>query len=403
MSKGALIIGKPTLENCDNGNCRLCCDLNFNQKKVYTVWYEFDGGLRDYICVEVIDGILVNLLLYAMEHDYDIESEEAVSDDLYLNLTSYLIPAISKNVPKYHKIAIYAPTVNIKFPSKNAVGASLSGGVDSFYTLLKHCDQAEKEFNITHLTFFNAGASGAMGGKEARERYHQRIDWIRNVADEMQMKLVCVDTNINEFLRQAHEPTNTFRTLAIPLLLQKLFSKYYFASSYEFDQFKFLETDTSFYDILNMSCLSTKNLRFYLDGAEASRSKKLQFISNYPITYDKLNVCVADAHNCGKCDKCRRTMLGLYGLHKLDLYKNTFDVDYFKAHKHEYFKVMLALRKWKAVPVRQEWEEIYQLVKREVTVSDRISGYLTLAYRVLRRKIYRTDFGKKIYERYFKK
>lgn len=35
----------------------------------------------------------------------------------------------------------------------------------------------------------------------------------------------------------------------------------------------------------------------------------------------------------------------------------------------------------------------------EVTLSDRIFGYGVLIYRIIRRKVYRTDFGKKLYKK----
>lgn len=402
MKNKVLKIGKPYVVDYDENCARLCAELFLDGEKVYDVWYEADKKYKDYLCYERADGFVVTLLLYAMEHSYDIVCDQCMSSELYYSLTTYLIPAIAKNVKKYHRIKIKASTTSELLPSAHAVGASVSGGVDSFYTLLKHYNKDKKEFNVTHLAFFNAGASGAKGGDLARERYKERIEWIKGVSDELKLDMVCVDTNINEFLLQPHEPTHTFRTLAIPLMMQKLFSKYYFASGFEYDQFEFAEAAIARYDMLNVQNLSTPNLKFYLSGAEASRNKKLEYISNHPITYDKLNVCVAEAHNCGKCDKCIRTMLELYGLKKLDLYKETFDVDYFYKHKSDYFKVMLALKNWKTNPVHKDWEEVYQLVKNDVTIPNRISGEINLAYRILRRKIYSTDFGKKFYDEHLK-
>lgn len=273
------------------------------------------------------------------------------------------------------------------------------GGVDSFYTLLKNVNRKEKTFSITHVTFFNAGASGPRGGDWARERYRDRIAWIQGVASEYDLKMVCVDTNINEFLNQDHEPTNTFRTLAIPLILEKLFAKYYFASSYEFEKFRFVYMDTAYYDLLNLPCISTESTTFYLDGAETSRCGKLEFIASNKTVQEKLNVCTAEVHNCGKCDKCRRTILGLYAVGCLDQFKDSFDIDYFYKHKHEFFRVMCALRRWNECAVKHEWNEIYQKIRQEVTLIDEIGGFGVLLYRIVRRKVYKTSWGKKLYKR----
>ena len=105
-------------------------------------------------------------------------------------------------------------------------------------------------------------------------RYKQRIDWIQSVADELEKPLVCVDTSANEFLKQNHEQTHTFRTLSIPLAMQKLFSKYYFSSGIPFKNFEFAKLDTATYDLLNVQCISTDNLTFYSSGGEVKRLEK---------------------------------------------------------------------------------------------------------------------------------
>ena len=38
-------------------------------------------------------------------------------------------------------------------------------------------DLKEKEFNITHLTFFNAGSNGKFGGEETRNLYNKRKEY----------------------------------------------------------------------------------------------------------------------------------------------------------------------------------------------------------------------------------
>lgn len=401
MNNKVLVIGRPWIEdNPSNGCSRLCIELFESDKHVYTVWYEVFKEYKSFLTTERIDGIIVNLMLYAMEHGYDLKSEVPISEALHYKLTNYLIPSISSHIAPYMPIEIDAPFDGTILPSANAVGASLSGGVDSFYTLLKNIGCQEKSFNITHVTFFNAGASGAHGGDWARERYRRRIEWIQEVALQYNLRMVCVDTNINEFLQQDHEPTNTFRTLAIPLILEKLFSKYYFASSYQFENFRFAYMDTAYYDLLNLPCISTENLTFLLDGAEASRCNKLKFIAQERTVQEKLNVCTAEVHNCGKCDKCRRTILGLYAVGALDKFNNAFDIEYFYKNKHTYFRVMCALRRWRECTVRHEWNEIYQILKKEVTIFDELGGVVVLAYRIARRKIFRTVFGKKLYSRF---
>lgn len=395
MAKDVLYIGKPYIENLtDQRKTRICVSIRQGESE-YVLWYEVDDVYGPYLCTERADGFVVNLLLYAMEHGLDIECDQCMTERLYYQLVEYLIPCISKNTRKYHAISIKAALDESPINSAHAVGASLSGGVDSFYTLLRHIKRKEKSLNITHLTFFNAGASGEYGGDDARERYQERINWIKAVAEELGKELLCVDTNANEYIKQNHEATHTFRTLAIPLILQKLFSRYYFASGFPFQSFVFRDDDTACYDLLNVQCLSTDTLTFYSSGGEATRLDKLRYISEFPITYNRLNVCVADAVNCSRCEKCARTMVGLYAIGKLDLYKNVFDLDYFEKHKHKYLSDSIKYLK------SHDWPESYALLKEshKLSIFDYCMGIPKLIFYEGRKAIAKNTLAKAIYHK----
>ena len=149
------------------------------------------------------------------------------------------------------------------------------------------------------------------GGGGARKTFHKRLNYLIDISQEYNLKVVDVDTNINEFLMQIQEKTHTFRTLSTILALQKLFKIYYYGSGLPFYKFHFEEHDPAYYDLLNMVCLSTDNISFYSSGGETTRLGKLKEISTNNIAHEYLNVCIAGGiPNCGKCEKCRRTMMG---------------------------------------------------------------------------------------------
>lgn len=371
-----LKVGRPYIEtDVYERVVRLCAKLYVDNEEVYTMWYKVDEAYGKYFCPERSDAFVVSLLLYAMEHEFDIESEQKMSERLHYQLMEYLIPCIANNISKYKAITINAETTSEKMTNDGAVGASISGGVDSFYTLLRHLEREEKMYNITHLTFFNVGASGDYGGEEARKKYESRILWIEDVVDQVGKNLICVDSNVSEFLMQRHVATHTFRTLAIPLALQKLFSKYYFSSGYDFSKFMYTEKGTAQYDLLSVQCLSTDCLTFYSSGGETTRLGKIKYISNFPITYQYLNVCGSEATNCSRCEKCERTMLELYSIDKLDNYKTVFDVDYFYKHKRKYLSDVIVNRNC------HDWLEIFQTLKvqRVITWGD----YAYAAFKML--------------------
>lgn len=353
------------------GKSRLVYDLicESNDKfPQYSLFYQVDNEYEDFLTYEVADSCVVCLLLYAMQHNLAIVSKVPISERLHKQLTEYLIPAISQNIKMYYQIDILAEKVNLHYDN-NAVGAGLSCGVDSFYSILKNLKHGkESGLNITHLCFFNAGATGMFGGEEARCVFEERGQNFKGVADKLGCKLLMCDSNMNEFLHQEHEMTHTFRTLSIPLALQKLFHLYYFASSYEYNCFKFSSFDTSYYDILTLPSLSNQNIRFELVGGETTRQGKVSYISEFPVTYDALNVCINGVTNCCTCRKCRRTMLNLYLAGKIDEYRSAFNVDWFYANKKKLIRWSL-MNFW-----RVDMPEIIRLLRNrgEIRVADYI-------------------------------
>ena len=385
-----IIIDKSYVEN-RGGVSRLVFDLTCESNDKfpqYSLFYQVDNEYKEFLTYEVADSCIVCLLLYAMQHGFDIVSKVPISERLHKQLTEYLIPAISRNIKIYHQIDIKADKVNFFFNS-DAVGAGLSCGVDSFYSILKNLKHGqESELNITHLCFFNAGATGMFGGEEARCIFEERGKSFRNVADKIGCKFLICDSNMNEFLHQEHEMTHTFRTLSIPLALQKLFHLYYFASSYEYNCFKFSSFDTSYYDILTLPNLSNQNIRFELVGGETTRQGKVSYISEFPVTYNALNVCINGITNCCTCRKCRRTMLNLYLAGKLDKYESVFNVNWFYANKRKLIRWAL-MNFW-----RVDLPEIIRLlrIRKEINATDYIISAVQFPVSLIKQIIGKINF-----------
>ncbi|MBQ8234473.1 MAG: hypothetical protein IJZ36_02675 [Bacilli bacterium] len=317
-----LIINEPHIKNN-----RLISNIKYGNKQ-YDMYFEVEKKYTKYLS-NTSNAFLVALLPFIIKHEYDVIVKGDISSKLYYQLNNYLIPLLCREFKK-KKINIKCNLTNIKYESKG-VGASISCGVDSFYTLLKH--KNIKDYSITHLTFFNAGSNGENGGEEARKLYYERLKPIKKFCEEQNYELVTVDTNMNELIQMDHEMTHTFRTLSCVFALEKLFGKYYFASGLNFNNSHIDEEDTAYYDILNVHCLSNENIDFYCSGLETTRMEKIKFISQFSETYNWLNVCIMKENNCGHCNKCIRTMTALDSINKLENYKNVFDIEEYKKNK----------------------------------------------------------------------
>ena len=95
-----------------------------------------------------------------------------------------------------------------------------------------------------------------------------------------------------------------------------------------------------------------------------SRMTKLKKVVKYAPSYKYLNVCLEDGDNCGKCEKCVRTLLGIDALGALDNYAEVFDIDYYRKHKKWYLQQMLI----QMVHNKHDYFEIYNYKKKDMSL-----------------------------------
>ena len=321
-----LVINKPKIYKN-----KVSSKIEYDNKE-YELFFSVDDEYANYLCDESANAFLIALIPFIVKNNYNVEVRAPISSQLYYQITNYLLPLLCQEFNK-KEIKIVCQLTDEKFES-NGVGASISCGVDSFYTLFKHKNTLDQKYEITHVCFFNAGSNGEYGGEKARKLYNERILHIKEFCKEQNYKLVTVDSNMNELIKMNHEKRHTFTTLSCVYVLEKLFNKYYFASGLGFNGSHISEEDTAFYDILNVHCLSNENIQFYCSGIETTRMKNVEFISQYSETYNWLNVCIKDQwENCCKCHKCIRTMTALDSIGKLENYRQVFDINYYKINR----------------------------------------------------------------------
>lgn len=310
------------------------------------LWFSTTKEFGSYLCHERGDAFLVAMLHYAMKRGEDIRVLAPISERLYYALTKHFIKVIAEMFPGYHHIRIICDIDSGNLENAGGVGTGLSCGIDSFCTVAEHTDEScPAGYKLTHLTFFNVGASGDYGGDQARDLFKKRIEAVRPCANELNLPLVTLDSNISEILEMNFVPTHTYRNVAAALALQKLFKTYYYSSGYSLRNFEINYSDASYYDAYSLNMFSTNELEFFPSGEIYSRVEKTEIVSNYPLSYKYLNVCVAAETNCSRCHKCQRTLVTLDLLGKLDLYRGVFDMDDYQQYRSKYFGKVLSGRK----------------------------------------------------------
>jgi hypothetical protein len=183
-----------------------------------------------------------------------------------------------------------------------AKGVSLffSGGVDCFYSLIKHRDEIE---NLVLIHGFDVPLADT-------KTFDLTEAQARDVARLFGKRLIIARTNV--FWEQSSIPCDWglyygAALAAVAYALAPNHGKIYIGSSFSYED---LHPDGS-HPLLD-PLWSTEGLQIVHDNPE-SRINKLRVLAQYPEVLARLRVCWENQgnYNCGLCEKCVRTMLGL--------------------------------------------------------------------------------------------
>ena len=186
-----------------------------------------------------------------------------------------------------------------------ASGVSLffSGGVDSFYSLIKHQDEVE---NLVLVHGFDVPLADTKAFAPVETQ-------ARDVARLFGKRLIVVRTNPHFEQPSVPGGWNMYHGPALAAVAHALapnHKKIYIASSYSYADLH----PWGSHPLLD-PLWSSESIQIVHDGGE-TRMDKLRLLVQYPEVLVRLRVCWENPgnYNCGLCEKCVRTMLGLYAL-----------------------------------------------------------------------------------------
>jgi lipid II:glycine glycyltransferase (peptidoglycan interpeptide bridge formation enzyme) len=199
------------------------------------------------------------------------------------------------------RIPIFAEARNGSDEQAAGVGCFFSGGVDSFYTLLKNRDK------VTHLIFVH-GFDIDLTNDSLRKRASNAA---REVARELGKSLIEVKTNLRSFSDQVVDwrQYHGAALASVGLLFQHMFREVLIPGTFTYADL----SPWGSHPLLD-PLWSTDQMKFMHDGGEATRVEKAAYISRYEVAMRWLRVCWMNpdlAYNCGQCGKCLLTMAAL--------------------------------------------------------------------------------------------
>jgi len=174
--------------------------------------------------------------------------------------------------------------------------------VDSYFTILKRLEE------ITTLILVH-GFDVPLDQVELREKIAQRI---RQAAAELGKPLIEVETNLRAMSDPyACWPTHEFGAAlaSVAQLLAPQFHRVYIPASLSYRDLG----PCGSHPLID-PLWSTEEVEVVLDGAESHRLLKVEKIAANETVLKSLRVCwenPAGEYNCGRCEKCLRTMIEL--------------------------------------------------------------------------------------------
>ena len=194
------------------------------------------------------------------------------------------------------------------------VASFFSGGVDSFFTALRHGASSASATRVDSLIF----VSGFDIPLSSERAWNTALSGNRQVAAALGMSLIPVATNLRDtqfaktnWTRLSHGPALT----GVAQALGGAFQTVLIPSSASYRDLRpwgsHPETDVLF---------TSERVRIVHDGAESRRAEKTEYIAQSELALRHLRICYhsADGRNCGTCKRCYRTMLALEALGALD-------------------------------------------------------------------------------------
>jgi hypothetical protein len=313
---GAILASGLSLERV-NGRERLSGQVSIGGAPPLPVWVE---GARLGSQKPAWDPFVPALALLGTARGLDVRIEGDVSPEL--------IRGAGKAAHIWSGWSVQLGRGPLRSPSIVASGAPsravrhqgaavfFSAGVDSFYSLL------------TNLRRYGAGDVRRPGTLilihgldipldntalfDASERA------VRQVAGVFGLDVLVVGTNVRALLTGidwavfSHEPC----MMAAALALAGRIDAVYVPSAYGADELK----PNAVHPLVD-PLWSTETVDIVHHGLDASRGEKVAAIAASPVAMGHLRVCwenPGNAYNCGRCEKCFRTMLDLWGAGALE-------------------------------------------------------------------------------------
>lgn len=251
------------------------------------------------------DPFVAALLHLAMARREGLRVEGRVSPRLLRSLPT-IMDIYQAWKPELARVDVVATDVATPRAAGTSCGLFFSGGVDSFYSLLKN-DAGGGE-RVSHLVL----VFGFDVKLHNRALFEQIAARAAEVAQRAGKQLVIVETNVRS-LSDGIASWDLYHggpMAGVALALGGLWHRVLVASTYAYQELH----PWGSHPLVDPRW-STERVTVVHDGCEATRLQKVRRLSASDLALTSLRVCWNNQgaeYNCGRCEKCLRTMIALH-------------------------------------------------------------------------------------------
>lgn len=266
----------------------------------HEVWFRSSQGPLS----DGVDAFVAASIVPAMNLGYAVQAPGPVSGQLLAGIQAFQ-QLMHSWFPKLKVIPVLAEARTSSPPRAAGEGSFFSCGVDACYTFLKHYPKITAAILIHGFDY-----------QHQKELTKKNVSTMaRNAMTKLGRNLIEVETNIREFGDQYANWASEYHgsiLATIGMLLSPQLGTLYIGSSFHYDE-RFPWASHPDLDPL----WNSETTEIVHDGTDVTRSQKVSFISRSDAALSILRVCFKEYRkqgttlNCGKCEKCIRTMMDL--------------------------------------------------------------------------------------------
>lgn len=340
MSEATIRVHGIRIAETPGGRTRLVAAIEFEGFDApYTeneMWFEVGDDLADVLTDATYDPFFLVPMYLAMYHGAELRIEGRVSKLLYDNMVRYGQAILCDFSGDLQRVPVRVDGF-VRLEGGSRIGTGISCGVDSLSTIKdRFVDEDDPDFKITDLFLFNCGTHGDFGAESTERQFKALLSENAGAANELGLPLHAVNSNLHAFTHSIGEQKMGFFAIYSCIFsVQRLLRRYYVSSGCSYDEVlkyneHYRDFDMAGYcEPIIVPLVQTESLSLVVDGAQRRRSDKVKNISDWGIAQQYLNVCVDSERsggNCSICPKCKRTLIALEALGRLDEYSNLFDI-----------------------------------------------------------------------------